>query len=217
MLFDVTDFSQLSLPPASRGVLVGMTGSGKTTLAKFLLTEHRYVAAIDPKGTLNWYGYSKFTRLKDAVESKSERIIYSPNAEELRNEEMTEAFFRWVYERRNTLCYVDEVYAVTNRDEMPDHYHAILTRGRERGTGLLSATQRPMRIPSVIMSESENWYVFRLSMPGDRKKVEETIGIDSEEIAGLSKRYFFFAFADRDLRTKALTLNLKPKDSHSLR
>jgi hypothetical protein len=204
----LNSFQDLQIPPTDRGVLVGMTGSGKTTLAEYLLSPQPFVAAIDPKGLLKFKGYIRYRKLKQAMRSDAPKIIYSPDAEELRNPLYWEAFFRWVYERRNTYCYIDEVYAVTDRDEMPPHYHAILTRGRERGTGLLSATQRPMRIPAVIMSESEFWYVFRLSMPGDRKKVEETINLESEKIAALPKQHFYFARADMDILSGPMKLNL---------
>lgn len=205
------EFSSLRdiIPPADgRGIFVGQTGCGKTTLARAVLAFYRNVAVLDPKGLIRWQGYRHFTKLKDAMAENPARFIYSPRAEELRDERFAEAFFKWIYSRRNTMAYVDEVYAVTERDEMPDHYHAILTRGRERGIGLLSSSQRPMRIPQAIMSESERWYIFRLNMPGDRKKVEQTVGITSEEIVALPKRHFIHCIADRDLRSGPLTLKI---------
>lgn len=217
MLFKPRALSDMLIPATGRGVAVGTTGSGKTTLAEFLCARFENVACLDPKGLLSWQGYKKFTTLKELVNYANSRpkvrVIYSPNALELHNEEYIEAFFRWVYERRNTFCYIDEVYAVTSPTYIPFSYKALLTRGRERGNGVLSSTQRPMLIPSFIMSESENWYVFRLSMPQDKKKVWETIAIDPDLIGKLPKRYFLFCKADEDLRTSPLTLNLKEKKS----
>lgn len=203
----------IQIGETDRGFAVGMTGSGKTTLCEYLLANMPSVLAIDPKGMLKWSGFERVTRLKQLVAranaNRKARLIYAPIASELRDPMFHEAFFRFVYERRHTFCYVDEVYAVAYRDELPASYHAILTRGRERGNGLLSATQRPMKIPAVIMSECEFWYVFRLSMPADRKKVEETIGLDSDTIVKLPKRTFFFSRADENLTVGPLTLNIK--------
>jgi energy-coupling factor transporter ATP-binding protein EcfA2 len=209
MLIRPTTLEEMYIPPTGRGVLVGMTGSGKTTLARLLLEPFPYVACIDPKGMLDWPGYERHTRLKDLVKSTAKRLNYAPDPEELRDLETIDAFFRFIYLRRNTFLYVDEVYAVAYRNEIPPHYHSILTRGRERGNGLLSATQRPMQIPTVIMSEAESWYVFRLSMEGDRRKVEQSIGLDSEKIRKLPKRQFIYSRVDEDIQTPPLTLNLK--------
>jgi hypothetical protein len=208
-LFRPQELNQLYIPATGRGVLVGMTGSGKSTLAKLLCAPFRFVAVIDPKGLLNWEGYERVTTLREVTKSKAEKIIYAPEANELRDEKYIDAFFAWVYFRKNTFLYVDEVYAVSYRNEIPPHYHSILTRGRERGNGLLSATQRPMLIPTVIMSESENWYVFRLNMEGDRKKIEQSIGLDQDAISTLPKRKFYFVKADEDIQSPPLTLSLK--------
>ncbi len=66
-----------------------------------------------------------------------------------------------------------------------------------------------MLIPSVIMSESENWYVFRLVMEADRRKVEQCIGLLSESVNELPKRRFYYVKADEALVSPPLTLNLK--------
>jgi hypothetical protein len=66
-----------------------------------------------------------------------------------------------------------------------------------------------MLIPTVIMSESENWYVFRLNMEGDRKKIEQSIGLDQDAISTLPKRKFYFVKADEDIQSPPLTLSLK--------
>lgn len=211
MLYRPESLEELYIPATGRGVLVGQTGSGKSTLAELLLRPFEYVAVIDPKGLLDWEGYDKQTDLKNVLKSKANKVIYAPNAEELRSEQHIDAFFAWVYMRRNTFCYIDEVYAVSYRNEIPPHYHSILTRGRERGNGLLSATQRPMLIPTVIMSEAEQWYIFRLNMDSDRKKVEQSIGLDSGEVRMLPKRFFFYVKADEDLVSPRLTISLRKR------
>lgn len=211
MLYLPDELSDLEIPATGRGVLVGMTGSGKTTLARILLRPFQYVAIYDAKGLIHWEDFERCETLREVVKSKAERISYAPKASELRDEAYIDAFFEWAYTRQNTFVYVDEVYAVTNRLEIPPHYHAILTRGRERGNGLLSATQRPMLIPSVIMSEAENWYVFRLGMEADRRKVEACIGLSAEKIAELPKRLFYFVRADEGLISSPLTLRLRER------
>ena len=211
LLRQIRNLRELYISATDRGVLVGTTGCGKSTAAKFLLAPYQNVAVFDPKGLIRWRGYKRFTEIEDLVANahKYSKFIYAPNHFELQDDGVSfDRFFQYVYTIRNTFCYVDEVYACCQRQEIPHYLHALITRGRERGSGVLCATQRPMSIPQVILSESESWFIFSLAMPGDRKKIEETVGVSSDEIAKLRKRQFIFVSLQNDYRTKPLTLRL---------
>ena len=192
-----------------RAVFIGQTGCGKTTLARVLLATRPFVAVYDAKGLLRWNTFTRYTKLEKLMKAKESRLIYAPVAEELRDENFIEGFFRWVYKRRNTTLYVDEVYGVTKRDEIPPSYHACLTRGRELGISTFSATQRPMLIPQVVLSESEHYYIFRLLLPQDRKKMREVIGLTERAISRLGKHEFFYGNNEGVVRGP-LKLNLSP-------
>ncbi len=195
-----------------RAVFIGQTGSGKTTLARVVLANRPFVIVYDAKGLLNWNDYERHVTLITLVKSKEPRLIYAPVAEELRDWDFIEAFFHFVYRRRHTTLYIDEVYGVTKRDEIPPSYHACLTRGRELGISTFSATQRPMLIPQTVLSESEHYYVFKLLLPQDKKKVREVIGIQENAINGLSKYQFYYANNEGLIRGP-LQLNLnKPRE-----
>lgn len=172
--------------PNERTVLVGRTGSGKTTLAERFLRYYQYVVTLDIKNRIAWEGYERHQRLESLIRSEHHHLIYAPTFEETEPALIgtrripwgtyIEAFFEWAYTRGNTLVYVDEVMGITSGDEMPRYYRAINTRGRELGIGLLSATQRPTRIPQVILSEAETFFVFSVQLPQDIVKVEEITG-----------------------------------------
>lgn len=183
-----------------RALFVGQTGSGKTTLAREMLKFRRFVVVLDAKGTLNWPEYRLIRTLKKLAEAKEPKLLYRPTHDELYDGATIERFFEWVYQRGNTTVYIDEAYAVTDGEQLPRFYHACLTRGRERGIETWSATQRPMRIPQVIMSESEHLYAFRLAMPQDRNKVEAICSLSADLMHRLPKHWYYYAPQDADAR-----------------
>jgi hypothetical protein len=189
-----------------RAVIIGHTGSGKTVLAKHLLQWKPYTVVYDSKGTIDWPEYELHTNLRSIGNTLYPRLIYRPDIDS-QNENIVEKFFEWVYERRNTTLYVDEVYSIASRTYMPKYYQAILTRGRERNTVAWNSTQRPKEIPKFLLSESEHYYIFRLRLPQDRKEVEEVSGIDSQAIYDLPAHTFLYSNAAGD-KLPAMKLSL---------
>jgi hypothetical protein len=181
--------------PTDRAVFIGQTGSGKTTFARVVMEQRPYAVAYDPKGMLSWKGwqlYRSFDRMSND-RAIPPRVIYRPSYDELEDKEQIDDFFAWIYRRGNTTVYVDELYAIAQGDNYPYHYGACLTRGRELGISVFSATQRPSRVPQATLSESEHYYVFRLKLPQDRKRVAEITGLDETEIRQLRGHRFLYA------------------------
>lgn len=189
-------FEALMPGPTDRAAFVGQTGSGKTTLAENVCRLRPYVVVLDSKGTVAWKGYELHSSLSTLVASKAPKLIYRPVFEELSSDETMDLFFQWVFQRKNTTLYVDEIYSVAHGDVYPPHYGACLTRGREVGVVVYTATQRPAFVPQIMFSESEHVYCFYLKMPRDRERVEAMTGIDKREIHSLPKHQFLYAPQD---------------------
>lgn len=192
------NLSELLPEYSNRATFIGMTGSGKTTLAKFLLGFYPHVVAIDPKGTLGygknkWKDYKAYKTLRELTKAREPRLIYSPNAKELRDEKCINDFFTFCYMRRNTVVYVDEVTSVARNQNIPYGYQDCLTRGRERNVMVFQATQRPFYVPNFIFSETEDFFVFLLQMENDRKKVQGVTNVSEENIANLAKHEFYYS------------------------
>jgi hypothetical protein len=189
-------FESLMPGETDRAAFVGQTGTGKTTLARYVCAQRPYVVVLDPKGVIGWKFYEVHSRLEPLTQSRSPRLIYRPVYDELQDPETMDLFFQWVFRRKNTTLYVDEVYAVARGDVYPFHLGACLTRGREVGVVVYCATQRPARVPQIVFSESEYVYCFRLKLPQDRERMKEITGLDPDSIGALPKHHFFYAPQD---------------------
>lgn len=175
-------------------VLLGQTGTGKTTLGEVLCSRASYVAVLDIKDELFFPGYFRSYDFKEITKldpEKYPKVIYAPTADELLNEEAIDKFFRWTYDRENTLVYCDEVYGATEHGLTIGH-NRVLTRGRSRNVAIINGSQRPHLIPRNILTEAKNWYVFYLGDILDRVAVENFSGISREQIAALKPREFLF-------------------------
>lgn len=179
--------------PTDRAFFVGMTGTGKTTLAEIICNEKKYVVVLDTKGEIDWKGYHLHERLDSLTKDKHPKLIYRPNPYELQNETTVDNFFLWIYTRENTTVYIDEVYSICQNNNIPFHLLACLTRGRSKNICVYSSSQRPKDLPQTLMSEAENYYVFKLNMPQDRKKIYEITGIKDDNVFDLKKRFFIYA------------------------
>lgn len=173
--------SGLVIQPFERTVLIGKTGCGKTTLGKAYAGGFQNVHVLDTKGTFTWSGVpiiKTFDDLKKKSDGVAGKFIYRPIDREM-NADYMDAFFEYVYKRRNTVAYVDELAQVADLvggDGISPNWQNIMQRGRELGVGIFNSTQRPKSIPLMALSESEHTFCFRLKLDDDRKRVAEFMG-----------------------------------------
>lgn len=178
---------RVEIPPNSRTIICGKTGSGKTYLAERILKDTRRLVVFDIKNNLaqrmrlqpgtraNW---SHFLRGKDI----RLQVRYPPPGRDLT--EYYETMCGRILSVGNCVLYIDELYDVIGKTggEIPYNFRAIYSRGREPiykevqgeerltggNIGVIACTQRPSRIPLLVMTEVEQFFIFRLQNPDDR-------------------------------------------------
>ena len=151
--------------PTNKHVLVcGMTGTGKSYLCEQYLSRYDYVVKLDTKdetterqmsGISAWDGLEEnkdFTIVRnidllDDVETK--KIIYAPPYDE-QNEETFNRFFKWCFDRGNTIVWVDELMSIGTVHKYP------------RELGRLMHVQKMLRYGVVLKDRVEFLTLYQL-------------------------------------------------------
>lgn len=172
--------------------ICGQTGTGKSQVAEIYLAGYTNVVKLDTKG--EYYERKKFGKvlwrglkegvdftvifhLKDIDDVKTSRIIYVPHEDEL-NETYYDALMKWVYQRENTILWIDELMEVCpSPTKYPPHLKALYTRGRSKEAVVWACTQRPSDIPALAMGSSSHYFIFTMQLPQDRKKIVDATGM----------------------------------------
>ena len=186
-------------------LIVGTTGSGKSFFAENYLRFYDSVVKLDTKneveerreqGLSPWRGLIEGTdfevvhKLEDLVFCKCEKIIYAPVFEEL-DEDFYNEFFRWCFERKNTIVWIDELMSITSAQRIPDQLKRILTQGRSKNVSAWCCSQRPSGIPMIIPSNCSHFITYYLNWSEDRKKMVAFTGCE-ELLEPLEKSKFYF-------------------------
>lgn len=177
---------------SERVAFIGATGSGKTVLAKFLLRGLNRVVVIDPKHTFNAEGFKETWKLP--LWSGDYRIIVRPG----RGEDARLANLLWkIFKAGSVTIYCDE--AATTYETFPETIEVlteIARTGREKRVGLWCAMQRPRRVPLVLLTETESYFVFSVRSKDDRDLLR---GYTGEEVNEKLEKYQFWYYRAEDL------------------
>ena len=178
--------------PTNKHVAVcGMTGTGKSFLCEQYLSRYEYVVKLDTKdetderyamGLSPWEGlvegkdFTVVRNFEDLDEVETKKIIYVPDYDEQTQDNFNQ-FFRWVFQRGNTILWIDELMSVGTVQTFPKELGRIMTQGRSKNVGVWACTQRPSGIPSIVLANCNYFFVFNMALPQDRKKLVETTGM----------------------------------------
>jgi hypothetical protein len=185
----------MELNPVGRGLLLGQTRSGKTTLAEYLLIGKRNLVIIDPKHQFNPPFEQSIVYDPDELPDAARRIYkiqkehpnrliainYRPSIDALEDSDI-DRVLRWIFNRENTLVYVDELTAIVKGPQSyPRGLRAIYTMGGSKNVGILAGTQRPSYLPRFVFSETDTFWQFYLGLQDDRETAAEWMNPPSED------------------------------------
>lgn len=152
--------------------ILGCTGSGKTTLASWVLSKSPFdrmpYIAIDYKNDdlLAQIGRLKQLDLSEPIPEKPGLYVVRPLPSDI--DEMEKWLWK-VWEKGHTGLYIDEAYLLPNKEAIKN----ILAQGRSLRIPVIAASQRPVDVPRSIFTEASHIAVFRLNDKRDKKTVGE--------------------------------------------
>ena len=207
----------LKIERGERAIVIGATGSGKSTLCQELVRPLPFCIAIDPKGEFDIPGKECIIleKFQDVVEKSNylvkhnlpdPLIIYRPIPTEAKPEGY-DKIYSFVYQRGNCSVYTDELSAVVDTNGTPTEYlNHIQMRGRSKGITAVHAVQRPTRIPLVTLSEAQRYYCFELTLKADKTRICDIIGI--QEFPIMKRFEFLFWYSKKPLEIIQTKLKL---------
>lgn len=174
-----------------RALIAGQTGSGKTTLACWLIQRlERY-----PRYILDLKIEPKFKALPDSITTDKHgvamtalhrrisvrHVVYRPPAAMVQDPEALDRLLMEHYHTgRDMPIYVDEAYLLHISGRAGPGLVSLLTRGRSRGITTILSTQRPVWVSRFCWSESQHFYILRLSDVKDRARVSDIVPLSPD-------------------------------------
>jgi len=152
--------------------VLGCTGSGKTTLASWVLSKAPFdqmpYIAIDYKGDELLGAIERIREIgvHENIPKKPGLYVIRPLPSDV------EEIERWlwkVWSQGETGLYIDEAYLLPDKEAIKN----ILAQGRSLRIPVIAASQRPVSVPRSIFSEASHIAVFRLNDNRDKKTVRE--------------------------------------------
>ncbi len=156
----------MSIKPNERIMVIGGTGSGKTTLVAVLTLSVQHLAVYDVKRELGWLPNSVIvTKLADMTYRRRE--IYQPPFGMERDRDLFNAFIGKAYAAGHVMVWNDEASFTTAPSYLPPWLESVLVAGRSRQVGIINLTQSGVSLSNPMLWRSaEHTFVGYLNDRG---------------------------------------------------
>lgn len=162
--------------PEQRVLILGSTGSGKTTMGAWLLSRSPFDEM--PYVIIDYKRDELLNSIQRRREIDLNTVPTKPGVYHLKpnpviDDDAVENWLFRVWRKTNIGLYVDEALRIPVK--RTGAFESILTQGRSLRIPVISLSQRPVDLTRYAFSESNHVAAFRLTDMRDRKKVAEYI------------------------------------------
>lgn len=162
-------------------LIFGKKGTGKTTLAKKLVSVHKKnLIILDVNNEYQEYGeiYNNLPDFLQAIRKNEFPIRYFSDE--------TESFFSLLYYFRNITLLIDELHIFTSPYGFSSSLLKLVRLQRHINLKIYGVSQRIAEVSRTITAQKDKIITFRQEEPRDLKILEE-YGFDPEEVKNLKK------------------------------
>lgn len=173
--------------------IVGTTGSGKTILARELLSARDYSAVLGTKneddelyGPFQKRGYELTDDFDPEPELDESRVIFRPRLSSPDDKGLAkqrQAFERMlfeVWEVGGWTLYADEIWYLAVRLKLATIFETFWSAGRSNHITVVAATQLPVSIPLMAFDQATHLFLFRNTDRYRVNRMAEFAGADTE-------------------------------------
>lgn len=198
---------QIPVQPNKRYTFIGKTRSGKSFLT-WVLLRHFFkadpdlqIVFIDPKFERKKFGSGATMDAPKLVKryEKNTRVqvfqthTWIPDLDDMVDQ---------VMKRSKVIVVLDELGGLATANTVPVGITRLWTQGGGKGVGAWAMLQFPKRCPRVIKSQSELFFMFRITDKKDRQDMLDFIPDERIVEAPLPKKYFWIYSDDMDYAIK---------------
>jgi energy-coupling factor transporter ATP-binding protein EcfA2 len=196
--------------------IIGRTGSGKTTLARELLSLRRTVVAIatKPKDEILGQFGSGFRVARELPLPDYRlhpRVIFWPPSETVEQIPAQRTAIRQVmsdvYRQGGDAIYIDETYQLSKEFRLEPMLNLLWRAGRSQRVTVVSAAQRPAHIPLVAYNQASHLFFFRTIDPVDIRRVAGFAGQDRWKMQRVVENLPEHTFVHINTTTGAFTIS----------
>ena len=205
--------------------ITGMTGSGKSQLARFLLGSGGFPKVIVQDGKhefeapYEWGEEGKGFAITDdlyevdSLFKKFHKVIWRPDVEDLEdpsNWHRLDELYDFVYQMGDMVLYDDEASMSCTTFKYPTVKKRLLKQGRSKGISVWNVTQAPVGIPNDFMREASHAFIFYLNAESDREKVSKNYGKRIMKMNDLDEQFLDYMFYYYSVKNRGVLKKYNP-------